>query len=213
MVINIKISTFILMMILSVFLYSPFVIAGDRNSSSIDPWDIIELNEDQVGRLKNRICRMVGSFQGSSIRDNLTFVEKTEKLLLRYSQISAKEGNYRERLTTFWNRYDDKMICAADGAKSLAAQHFYSRAITNGYQEAILEDYFFSNASDFPIDPNVVFVTQNEEKQTVLDFIDNALAPTDANIFYNVSQVKKLKEIVEKDFEGLRFSQLQYIEK
>lgn len=161
-------------------------------SGKPDTSNIVELSNTinpDIEHLANRICARMTLAHSTGTSSSY---EVFESVILNYLGVTRADSSYRSKVTDFWNRYSDQMVCTDEMVGFPSPQHILKRVVELDAVSAFYFEYFLKDRA-----ANINSVEYvNGEPETLLDYIDSVLNTPNANELYNVSEIRQLRAFI-----------------
>lgn len=169
----------------------------------------LRAREDSMGAahvlsMANNLCVLV---QNARSIEDYPFTIKFDQSISHYANISADDPFRRKKIVAFWNHYADRMICMATRG-IYPEQHLYHRAVEMGVHQAVLREYFFTDAPGPRFDVNGIDTLDDGSKITLLDYLYLAQTMRNAEDRHNLDEIEELEEYLIDVHGAKRFKDL-----
>lgn len=152
-----------------------------------------EALEDQRFRsMVKHVCGMLSEAARSDVR---TIARDIEDAVLAHNGWDRSTVNYRLKFSQFFNENSTKFICSND-SHLYSTQHLFQRAINLRAYTPFLMNFLLADENEYPIDVNVITTNFKGEQESLLDFVDAILSSFNADLNFNVEEIKELREVL-----------------
>jgi hypothetical protein len=155
-------------------------------------------------------------------------VETMEDYMLDHLGLSRSTPDYGDKLIAYYNDHKNEFICEGrihSGTRT--SEHIMKRAIALSIHNQVFDEFFFDtenidvdvNAVEWVVpDPEASSYQANlkhapwgaGEPETLIDYLDKALADPDASRKYVVREVQALREALIEQYNGKTAKELSY---
>jgi len=124
-----------------------------------------------------------------------------ENLILQHINTTRRSEDYQKRITTFWNRKAQFLICTVKTPVSRSPQHFLKRAIDFNLHRGVFNKFLYKNRKLLRKTVNHIEL-YNGKRETILDYVENILNSKDQNQ-YDIGELLVIQTTLKKYFGAL----------
>ena len=165
-----------------------------------------ETSEDQrFTSMVRNVCQRLSI----AARDDVsTIARDIEDAMLAHNGWDRSTENYRLKFSQFFNENSTKFICSND-SHLFNEQHLFQRTIILKAYTPVLINFLLADENEYPIDVNVITTNFKGEQETVLDFVDAILRSSNADLNFNVDEIRELREVLIIHYNAKHASQIE----